>query len=86
VVESVHRAESIAATTANEVRTVLKVLSAEVTDCPRFFTLAAMTTTGWSRAAFWKYHYKLTLWCEDLDVGILFLRPLTSYHYGKQIV
>jgi internalin A len=65
VVESIHRAESIAATTANEVRTVLKVLSAEVTDCPRFFTLAAMTTTGWSRAAFWKYHYKLTLWCED---------------------
>jgi internalin A len=61
---SVHRVEGIAADTANEVRTVLKVVSTEVIDCPRFFTLAATTTTGWSRAAFWKYHYKLTLWCE----------------------
>jgi len=61
---SVHRAEGIAADTANEVRTVLKVLSTEVIDCPRFFTLGATMTSGWSRAAFWKYHYKLTLWCE----------------------
>jgi GTPase SAR1 family protein len=64
VAASVHRVESRAAATANEVRTVLKVLSTEVTDCPRFFTLASVTTTGWSWATFWKGRYRLTLWCE----------------------
>ncbi len=53
-----------AAETAESVRRALRVLSAEVTDCPRLFTLAPERPAGAMRLRFYQHHYRLTLWCE----------------------
>ncbi|MGH8884195.1 MAG: COR domain-containing protein [Egibacteraceae bacterium] len=52
------------ASIANQVRRILRVVSTEVTDCPRLFTLAR-TESAWSKIRFWEHQYQLTLWCEQ---------------------
>jgi len=58
------RVEGQAAETAEAVRRVLQVVSAEVTDCPRLFTLTSERPAGVRRLRFYQRHYRLTLWCE----------------------
>ncbi len=58
------RVETQAAETAESVRRVLRVVSAEVTDCPRLFTLAPVRASGARRSRFYQSHFRLTLWCE----------------------
>ena len=54
------RIEGQAADMAESVRRVLRVVSAEVTDCPRLFTLVR-----YARSFHYHQHlYVLTLWCE----------------------
>ena len=60
----VMRVEGQAAEIAESVRRVLRVLSTEVTDCPRLFTLAHERPAGSRRARVYQHHYRLTLWCE----------------------
>jgi internalin A len=43
---------------------VLRVVSAEIDDCPRLFTLDAERAVGGRRLRFFQRHYRLTLWCE----------------------
>ena len=61
---SVQRTESQAAEIAESVRKVVKVVNAEVTDCPRLFTLAPQRPAGRKRLRLDQDHYRLTLWCE----------------------
>jgi internalin A len=61
---SITGVQSQAAEIAETVRRVQRVVSAEVTDCPRLFTLAEPRAAGSRRARFYEHHYKLTLWCE----------------------
>ena len=50
---------------ADMVRRVHRVVSTEVTDCPRLFTLAPVRPAAVSkRARIYQHHYRLTLWCE----------------------
>ena len=53
-----------AAEIAETVRRVQRVISAEITDCPRLFTLRRDRPGGARRARFYQDHYRLTLWCE----------------------
>ena len=53
-----------AAEIADTVRRVQRVVSTEVTDCPRLFTLEQTQPVGVRRARFYQHHYRLTLWCE----------------------
>jgi hypothetical protein len=46
------------------VRRTLRVVSTEVTDCPRMFTLTAAERTLKTRLRADQHQYKLTLWCE----------------------
>ena len=50
---------------ANAVRRIHQVVSAEVTDCPRLFTLEARQPGLLDRARPYLRHYLLTLWCEQ---------------------
>ena len=52
------------AETAMSVRRVLQVVSAEVIDCPRLFTLASERPAGGRRLRVHQHHYRLTMWCE----------------------
>jgi internalin A len=64
VEDSVRRAEVHSAEIAQSVRRVLRIVSTEVTDCPRLFTLDR-EASGWRRnMRFDQYHYRITLWCE----------------------
>jgi internalin A len=45
------------------VRRVLRVVSAEVVDCPRLFTITRERAAG-KRINIFQQHYRLTLWCE----------------------
>jgi Leucine-rich repeat (LRR) protein len=56
--------EGQAARTADLIRRVLRVVSAEITDCPRLMTLTQERRTGAKRARFYEDGYRLTLWCE----------------------
>jgi internalin A len=58
------RVEGQAAEAADSVRRVLRVVSTEVTDCPRLFTLTRERPTGGRRLRILQQHYRLTLWCE----------------------
>ena len=58
------RVEGQAAETADSVRRMLRVVSEEVTDCPRLFTLAEEHPTRVSPTRLYQAHYRLTLWCE----------------------
>lgn len=50
---------------ADMVRRVYQVVSTEVTDCPRLFTLTPARPAAISkRARIYQHHYRLTLWCE----------------------
>ena len=50
---------------ANMVRRVHRVVSTEVADCPRLFTLKpARPDTVAKRARIYQHHCRLTLWCE----------------------
>jgi hypothetical protein len=50
---------------ANSVRRALQIVSTEVTDCPRLFTLAsAPAGSVRKRIRVDQRHYRLTLWCE----------------------
>ena len=49
---------------AETVRRVQRVISTEITDCPRLFTLRKEVPTGPRRVRFYQDHYRLTLWCE----------------------
>jgi len=53
-----------AAEIADTVRRVQKIVSTEVNDCPRLFTLAPSDLTVGKRLRFYQGHYQLTLWCE----------------------
>jgi internalin A len=59
------RAEGQAAETADYMRRVLRIVSTEITDCPRLFTLAPERPTGSRLVRFYQNHYRLTLWCEQ---------------------
>ena len=64
-VESIiFRTEGRSAEIAESVRRVLRVVSTEVSDCPRLFTLTRRAPAGRKRLRFDQYHYRLTLWCE----------------------
>jgi hypothetical protein len=54
----------LAAEIADTVRRVHRILSTEVTDCPRLFTFAPHRPSGSKRARLYQDHYRLTLWCE----------------------
>lgn len=58
------RLEVSAAETADQIRTVIKALSAEITDCPRLFTLVPKDKKKWDPKKAWETGYELTLWCE----------------------
>lgn len=58
------KVEGHAAEAAESVRRVLRVVSTEVTDCPRLFTLIPERPAGGRRLRFFQHHYRLTLWCE----------------------
>jgi internalin A len=60
-VEAVH---GQAAEIADTVRRVSRVVSTEVTDCPRLFTLGKRRQGIIDRAMLHRDHYQLTLWCE----------------------
>jgi internalin A len=50
---------------ADMIRRVHRVVSTEVADCPRLFTLAPHRPAAVSkRARIYQHHYRLTLWCE----------------------
>jgi internalin A len=53
-----------AAQIADTVRRVHQIVGAEITDCPRLFTLARAHPSGVKRALVHQDHYRLTLWCE----------------------
>jgi hypothetical protein len=62
--DGIVRVEGQAAETAESVRRVMRVISTEVTDCPRLFTLTSDHATGGRRARVYQSHYRLILWCE----------------------
>jgi internalin A len=65
VMAGLERVESVTAESAIQIRSVLKAVSEEITDCPRLFTLQAITSEkGRLSARLWRDHYRLTLWCE----------------------
>jgi internalin A len=47
------------------VRAIVKVLSAEVSDCPRLFTIIPEASQPFDPRKFWMMRYSLTLWCEE---------------------
>lgn len=49
---------------AYSVRRMLQVVSTEVTDCPRLFTLELEESPWSDRIRFYENRYRLTLWCE----------------------
>jgi internalin A len=53
-----------AADIAQQLRTLLRIVSTELPDCPRLFTLIPHEKTGRRRLEMWKDYYRLTLWCE----------------------
>lgn len=53
------------AETRRHLRIALRMLSAEVTDCPRLFTLAPADRATVVQAMSTRLHYKITLWCEE---------------------
>jgi hypothetical protein len=56
--------ERLAAESANSMRRIVKAISAEVTDCPRLFTLSVGERTGLDRLRVGETPLQLVLWCE----------------------
>ena len=61
---TVEKLERYAAENANIVRRILRAASAEVSDCPRLFTMVPDHPSAVRRARVYQRHYRLTLWCE----------------------
>jgi internalin A len=57
------RIEDQAADTAAVIRRILRVASAEVTDCPALFTLTQDQKAGNRAQRAYRHYYRLTLWC-----------------------
>ena len=70
-----------AAEIADTVRRVQRIVSTEVSDCPRLFTLENFRPAGIKKGRFYQHHYRLTLWCEHagyehpLDAATYELNP-----------
>jgi internalin A len=62
--DGVKRMEAIAADAAVDIRTILKVLATEVTDCPRLATMEVVSGLKWDPQRLWRNRYRLQLWCE----------------------
>jgi hypothetical protein len=54
-----------AAEIASQVRTALRLISTEINDCPRLFTLEPTRANTWRPARVFQEFYRLTLWCEQ---------------------
>ncbi|MGC4754856.1 COR domain-containing protein [Micromonospora trifolii] len=59
--------KAAAADSSDLIRRVLRVVSTEVPDCPRLFTMSRRTPPLMERIVSYKDHYRLTLWCEHSD-------------------
>ena len=70
-----------AADTAQAVRRVLRVVSTEVIDCPRLFTLSRERGSVAKRMRVHQDHYRLTLWCEHL--GYWHPWEPATYHFDQ---
>jgi internalin A len=64
VKDDVSSMRPLSAEIAETVRRVQRVVSTEVTDCPRLFTLAPVRPAGIRQARVHQRNYRLTLWCE----------------------
>jgi internalin A len=61
---AVGRLEGHAAQNADAIRRILGAVSAEVSDCPRLFTILPDHPSAGRRVRVYQQHYRLTLWCE----------------------
>jgi internalin A len=55
----------IVKTFGSDLRLIKRVLSTEVIDCPRLFTIRPDDVRQWDRARFWQSRWRLCLWCEE---------------------
>ncbi|MGH3823801.1 MAG: COR domain-containing protein [Pseudonocardiaceae bacterium] len=76
--DGVGQVQRLSAETADSVRTIIKTLATEVTDCPRLFTLAPQRRTGLRKIKFYEERYTLVLWCEH--PGHWHTWPDATYH------
>lgn len=58
------RIEDQAADTSAVIRRVMRILGAEVTDCPNLFTLTLDRQSTIKLQQLYRHHYRLTLWCS----------------------
>jgi len=58
------RIEDQAADTSAVIRRVMRILGAEVTDCPNLFTLTYDQQSTRTLQQLYRHHYRLTLWCS----------------------
>jgi internalin A len=49
---------------ANQLRVILRAVSAEFPDCPRLFTIIPDRSSSWRLSEVWEERFELTLWCE----------------------
>ena len=59
-----HMVAEVRADLAEGMRTLIKLASDEVRDCPRLFTLEPVDMGAWSPRRLFESRYTLTLWCE----------------------
>jgi hypothetical protein len=64
ITSGVNRIEGRAADIADTLRQLLRVVSTEITDCPRLFTLRPADRKGLRQLRPGKQRYRLVLWCE----------------------
>ena len=64
VEDGIERLQGHAATTADSIRRILRIVGTEITDCPRLFTITQADPTRLKRLKFYQRHYRLVLWCE----------------------
>jgi internalin A len=79
---AVDRLEKDAAQKAYTIRRILRAASAEISDCPRLFTIVPDHPSAARRARVYQRHYRLTLWCEHS--GSWHAWPGASYHLDVQ--
>ncbi len=60
-----HDLHAAAAANADAMRRLLTVVSTEVPDCPRLFTLVRVPGRGMAKIDPRLQHFRLTLWCEE---------------------
>jgi internalin A len=61
--KGIEQVEGIAASMASQIRIVMSAVNAEVTDCPRLFTVKH-ANDRMRPLRFWRSRFHLTLWCE----------------------